>query len=92
VGCDDSSPDDPARPPFDHQQREFDAALDALAEAHQAEVARLARENEGLLKALKQCAAVVSGQTMHKQGLIDALELARAALAGASGAQEGERT
>jgi hypothetical protein len=34
--------------PFDHQQREFDAALDALAEAHQAEVARLTRENEGV--------------------------------------------
>jgi hypothetical protein len=96
------------------------AALDAIAEAHQAEVARLqdelriiagkrsleadrcdtlvgevarlTRENEGLREALKQCAAVVSGQTMHKQGLIDALELARAALAGASGAQEGERT
>jgi hypothetical protein len=35
--------------PFDHQQREFDAALDALAEAHQAEVARLTRERDAAL-------------------------------------------
>jgi hypothetical protein len=34
--------------PFDHQQREFDAALDALAEAHLAEVARLTRERDEL--------------------------------------------
>lgn len=40
-----------------------------------------------LLSALKRCAAVVAGETMHKGGLIAALEAARAAIAKATGSE-----
>lgn len=39
-----------------------------------------------LLFALKACAAVCSGQAMNKNGLVNALELARSAIAKAEGA------
>lgn len=46
--------------------------------------ARLIAAAPDLLEALKQCAAVVAGDTMHKQGLIDALTIARAAISKAT--------
>lgn len=55
---------------LEKQGAEAGARIDAQA----AEIALL-RE------ALKKCAAVCAGETFHKQGLIDALEAARAALA-----------
>ena len=47
--------------------------------------ARLISAAPDLLAALKLCAAVCSGETMHKNGLIAALEAARAAIAKATG-------
>ena len=47
--------------------------------------ARLIAAAPELLEALKACAAVCAGDTMHKQGLIDALAKARAAIAAATG-------
>lgn len=38
-----------------------------------------------LLAALKLCASVIAGETMHKQGLVDALTAARDAMAKATG-------
>ncbi len=43
--------------------------------------ARLIAAAPELLEALKKCAAVCAGDTTHKDGLIEALELARKALA-----------
>lgn len=40
--------------------------------------------HDDLLEALKLCAAVCAGETMHKMGLIEALEQARAAIAKAT--------
>lgn len=99
----------------------MDAAIDALAEAHQAEVARLTRENEGLAKdaarldwmieaggfivwtvrdgTIRQCQVWTqdedeafhqpAGEARFFNTTRDAID---AALAGASGADEGERT
>jgi hypothetical protein len=52
---------------------------------NQAANARLIAVAPELLIALKSCAAVVAGETMNKQWLIEALELARAAIAKAQG-------
>lgn len=41
-----------------------------------------------VLEALKKCAAVCAGETMSKNGLIEALEAARAAIAKATGASQ----
>jgi hypothetical protein len=51
--------------------------------------ARLICAAPDLLNALRQCAAVVAGDTMHKQGLIDALVAARDAIAKAEGGSHG---
>jgi len=67
------------------------ASIDALAEAHQAEVARLTRGNEGLRDlCARACSALDCDLRIHPNSTIH--EDLRAALAGASGAQEGERT
>lgn len=63
-----------------------DAAADWVRDESRAN-ARLIAAAPDLLEALKACAAVVAGDTMHKQGLIDALELARAAILKATGEQ-----
>jgi hypothetical protein len=47
--------------------------------------ARLIAAAPDLLEALKQCTAVLAGDTMHKGGLVAALEAARAALLKAQG-------
>jgi len=99
-------------------RRAVRSALDALAEAHQAEVARLTRENEGLAKdaaaSLPHALSTLKAEALEifdgpetAQDVRDVIEWysasidvamghARrridAALAGASGAQEGERT
>ena len=49
------------------------------------DAARLIAAAPALLEALRKCAAVVAGDTMHKQGLIEALESARAAIVSATG-------
>lgn len=51
----------------------------------QMEIAHLISAAPELLKALQTCAAVCAGETMHKDGLIEALELARAAITKAKG-------
>jgi len=43
---------------------------------------------EELLEALRHCAAVCAGEVMHKRGLIEALESARAAISKATGGTE----
>jgi len=55
-------------------------AVDAEADAN------LIAAAPELLYALKACAAVCAGETMSKQGLINALEKARAAISKAQGA------
>ena len=40
----------------------------------------LSAVNQQMLKALKKCAAVCAGETLYKQALIDALEVARTAI------------
>lgn len=47
--------------------------------------ARLIAAAPDLLEALKSCAAVCAGETMSKQGLVNALEKARAAITKAQG-------
>ncbi len=47
--------------------------------------ARLIAAAPDLLAALKLCAGVVAGETMHKRGLVEALEAARAAIKKAEG-------
>lgn len=47
--------------------------------------ARLISAAPDLLEALQLCAAVCAGETMNKQGLINALEKARAAISKAKG-------
>jgi hypothetical protein len=49
--------------------------------------ARLIAAAPELLEALKLCAAVCAGETINKNGLIAALESARAAIARATGEQ-----
>lgn len=48
--------------------------------------ARLIAAAPDLLEAIKKCAAVCAGETTHKNGLIEALESARAALGKAGAA------
>jgi hypothetical protein len=50
--------------------------------------ARLIAAAPDMLEALKLCASVVAGNTMHKQGLVDALAAARAALFKATGERQ----
>jgi len=57
--------------------------LDSTGEAN----ARLIAAAPDLLAALKVCAAVCAGEVMNKNGLIGALEQARAAIQKATGAQ-----
>lgn len=47
--------------------------------------ARLIAAAPELLDALRACAAVCAGETMHKQGLIDTLQLAQKAITKATG-------
>lgn len=49
----------------------------------QIEINELRSENARLRDALKLCAAVCAGHVLHKSGLINALEAARAALGNA---------
>lgn len=48
-----------------------------------AELKRLRAIKNDLLVALKLCASVVAGETMHKDGLVRALEAARSAITSA---------
>jgi hypothetical protein len=54
------------------------------AEANAHRIAHCWNSHAELLEALKLCAAVCAGETMHKRGLIDALEKARAAISKAT--------
>lgn len=61
----------PVRRPEDHDERRANA--------------RLISASPDLLEALQLCALVCAGEALHKQGLINALEKARAAMAKAKG-------
>jgi len=50
--------------------------------------ARLIAAAPDLLHAVRRCALVMAGETLHKQGLVDALELARSAMNKALGETE----
>ncbi len=52
-----------------------------VQEANAEFIVRACNSHDDLVKALKLCAAVCSGETMNKNGLIKALEAARSALA-----------
>ena len=58
---------------------------DFSTKSHREANARLIAAAPELLDALRFCAAVCAGEIMHKQGLIDALEKARSAIAKATG-------
>ena len=58
---------------------------EAKARAAKEDAARRAECFPDLLAALKLCAGVVAGETMHKRGLVEALEAARAAIKKAEG-------
>lgn len=53
--------------------------------------ARLIAAAPELYEALRLCAAVIAGDTMHKQGLVEALEAAQAAMAAATGDKKAPR-
>lgn len=58
----------------------FGNRTDAINEANAAFIVRAVNSHDALVKACDKAAAVLSGDAMQKQSLIDALEAIRAAL------------
>lgn len=73
----------PTLPNGDYKLEDCVIASGSVGEANAAFIVRAVNAHEGLVRALKLCAAVCAGETMDKNGLIAALEAARAALSAA---------